>query len=80
MGLLCKIVRALHKTAAIESVDLANCYDALAHPIASIALQSFKVHKVMVAMMLYILKKMTWYLKTPLGQSEILFGENAGVP
>jgi hypothetical protein len=37
---------------AIESVDLANCYDAVAHPIASIALQSFKVCKVMVAMML----------------------------
>jgi hypothetical protein len=40
---------SLHKTAAIESVDLANCYDAVAHPIASIALQSFKVCKVMVA-------------------------------
>jgi hypothetical protein len=56
---------------AIESVDLANCYDAIAHPIASIALQSFKVHKVMVAMMLYVLKTMTWYLKTAFGQSEI---------
>jgi hypothetical protein len=54
-GLFCDIAWALHKTAAIESVDLANCYDAVAHPIASIALQSFKVHKVMVAMMLYVL-------------------------
>ena len=39
-GLFCDIAWALHKTAAIESVDLANCYDAVAHPIASIALQS----------------------------------------
>jgi hypothetical protein len=37
-GLFCDIVRALHKTAAIERVDLANCYDAVAHTIASIAL------------------------------------------
>jgi hypothetical protein len=55
-------------------VDLANCYDAVAHPIASIALQSFEVCKVMVAMMLYVLETMTWYLKTAFGQSKILFG------
>jgi hypothetical protein len=55
-------------------VDLANCYDSVAHLIASIALQSFKVYKVMVAMMLYVLKTMTWYLKTAFGQSKISFG------
>jgi hypothetical protein len=59
---------------AIESVDLANCYDAVAHPITIIAQQSFKVCKVMVAMMLYVLKTMTWYLKTAFGQSKISFG------
>ena len=58
-------------------MDLANCYDAVAHPIASIALQSFKVCKVMVAMMLYVLKTMTWYLKTAFGQSKISFGGTA---
>ncbi len=47
-GLFCDIAWALHKTAAIESVDLANCHDAVAHLIASVALQSFKVYKVMV--------------------------------
>ncbi len=76
-GLFCNIAQALHKTAAIESVDLANCYDAVAHLIASIALQSFKVHKVMVAMMLYVLKTMTWYLKTAFGQSKISVGGTA---
>jgi hypothetical protein len=55
-GLFCDIACALHKTSAIESVDLANCYDAVAHPIASIALQSLKVRQVMVAMMLYVLE------------------------
>ncbi len=73
-GLFCDIARALHKTVAIESVDLANCYDAVAHPITSMALQSFKIHKVMVAMMLYVLETMTQYLKTAFGQSDISFG------
>ncbi len=58
-------------------MDLANCYDAVTHPIASIALQSFKVCKVMMAMMLYVLKTMTWYLKTAFGQSKISFGGTA---
>jgi hypothetical protein len=55
-------------------MDLANCYDAVAHPIASIALQGFKVRKVMVAMMLYVLETMQWFLKTAFGQSKKLFG------
>jgi hypothetical protein len=38
---------------------MANCYDAVAHPIASIALQSFKARKVMVAIMIFVLKTMT---------------------
>jgi hypothetical protein len=58
---------------AIESVDLANCYDAVAHPIASFDLRSFKVCKVIVAIMLYVLESMTWYLKTAFGQSKISF-------
>jgi hypothetical protein len=76
-GLFCDIAWALHKTTAIESVDLANCYDDVAHRIVIIALQSFKVCKVMVAMMLYVLETMTWYLKTAFGQSKISFGGTA---
>jgi hypothetical protein len=55
-GLLCDIACTLHKRSAIKSVDLANCYHADTHPIASIALQGFKVRKVMVAMILYVLE------------------------
>ncbi len=73
-GLFCDTVQALHQTAAIESVYFANCYDAVAHPIASIALQSFKVHKVMVAMMLSVLQMMKWYLKLAFGQSTTFWG------
>lgn len=77
-GLFCDIVRALHKTAAIECVDLADCDNAVAHPIASIALQSFKVRKVMVAMMLYMLETMTWYQKRHLVRVRRCLGEQAG--
>ncbi len=55
-------------------MDLANCYGAVAHPIASIALQSFKVRKLMVAMMSYVLETMNWFLKTAFGQSKTSFG------
>ena len=34
-GLFCDIAQSLHKIAAIESIDLANCKDAVAHPIVS---------------------------------------------
>lgn len=37
-GFFCDITRALHRTAAVKSVDLANCYDAVAHPVANLAL------------------------------------------
>jgi hypothetical protein len=57
-GLFFDIAWALHKTVAIDSGDLANCYDAIARPIAIKALQSFKVCKVMVAMMLHLLNTM----------------------
>ncbi len=79
-GLFCDLAWALHKTVALESVDLANCYDAVAHLITSIALQSFKVHKVMVAMMLYVLKTMTWYLKTAFDQSKSYLGVQFWTP
>ena len=74
------IVRVMHRTAAIESVDLANCYDAVAHPIPSIALQSFKVRQTMVAMMLYVLQTMKFYLRTAYGQSEWSYGGSKEEP
>ena len=70
----------MHRTAAIESVDLANCYDAVAHPIASIAIQSFKVRQTTVAMMLYVLQTMKFHLRTAFGQSEWSYGGSTKKP
>ena len=41
--------------------------------IVSIVVQSFKVQKVMVAMMISVLQMMKWYLKTAFGQSATAF-------
>ena len=79
-GLFCDIARSLHKTAAIESVDLANCYDAVAHPIVSIALQSFKVQKEMVKLMLLVLQITRWHLRTSFGQSKSSYGGTRSDP
>jgi len=72
--LFADISRAMHIPAAIESVDLANCYDSVSHPIVSIALQSFNVNVPMVKMMLGVLQKMCWHLRTSFGRSPTSFG------
>lgn len=50
--------------AGIPSVDLGNCYDAIAHLIASIALQAFQVPLATVVLSLSVLQTMTFYLRT----------------
>ena len=84
-GVLCKVlfcdmVRALHVVAGIPSVDLGNCYDAVAHPIASIALQAFMVPVAMVVMSLTILQSMKFYLRTGYGVSRQGYGGSSADP
>ena len=78
-GVLCKVlfcdmIRALHVTAGIPSVDLGNCYDAVAHPIASIAMQALKVPLLTIVLSLSVLQTMTFYLRTGYGVSETGYG------
>ena len=73
-GLFCDAIRASNRVAAIESVDLQNCFDQVAHPIVSIALQSFKVNKTVVAMTLMLLQITAWHLRTSFGESNRSFG------
>ena len=78
-GVLCKVlfcdyVRALHIVAGIPSVDLGNCYDAVAHPIASIALQAFRVPLLTVVLALSVLQTMTFFLRTGYGVSKSGYG------
>ena len=62
-------MRALHEMAGIPSVDLDNCYDAVAHPIASIALQAFQVPLATIVVLLSVLQTMTFFLQTGYGVS-----------
>ena len=79
-GLFCDITRALNRVAAIESVDLQNCFDQVAHPVVSIALQSFKVNKTVVAMTLMVLQITAWHLRTSFGESNRSFGGSKDEP
>jgi hypothetical protein len=59
-GVLCKVlfcdmVRALHLVAGLPSIDLSNCYDAVSHPIASIAMQALKVPLMTIVLALSVL-------------------------
>ena len=51
------IVRQLRVSAGISSVDAANCYDSIAHAIASLVLQAFGVPEKAIETMLTEMKK-----------------------
>jgi hypothetical protein len=84
-GTLCKLLtfdrsRILHHTAALTSVDLGNCYDAVAHSIASIAVQAFGVSPIMVKVMLSVMQTMQFFLRSGYGDSTSPFGASKERP
>lgn len=84
-GVLCKVLfcdmtRALHLIAGLPSVDLGNCYDAVSHPIASIAMQALKVPLMTVVLALSVLQTMTFYLRTGYGVSQQGYGGSPDDP
>ena len=78
--LFCDMIRALHLVAGIPSVDLGNCYDAVSHPLASIALQAFKVPLMTVVLSLSVLQTMTFFLRTGYGISQQGYGGSEDDP
>jgi hypothetical protein len=85
-GALCKLLtfdqsRVLHHTVALASVDLGNCYDSVAHPIASIAVQAFGVSLLMVKVMLLVMllvmqETMKFFIRSGYGDSKPPFGDS----
>jgi hypothetical protein len=53
---------------------LGNCYDVVAHPIASIALQAFQVPIAMIVLSLLVLQTMTFFRRTGYGVSKAGYG------
>jgi hypothetical protein len=61
-------------------VDLGNCYGAVAHPIASIAVQAFGVSPIMVKVMLSVMQTMKFFLRSGYGDSTQPFGGSSEQP
>jgi hypothetical protein len=70
----------LHMNAALSSTDAANCYDAVNHPVCSIALQSMSVPLTAVKTYLRCLQTMHFYLKTGFGLSSTSHGGTPALP
>ena len=65
-----EIVRQFRLCAAIGSVDASNCYDSIAHAIASLIVQAFGVPKSNIKAMLSAIQNMKYFLQTAFGDSK----------
>lgn len=64
------IVRQLKRPAGLASVDAANCYDRVAHAIASMVFQAFGTPPSACVSMLKAIQEMQFYLRTAFGDSK----------
>ena len=68
------VVRQARMSAAIASVDAANCYDRIAHAMASLVFQACGVPEGAVASMLEAIQNMKFFLRTAFGDSKDFAG------
>ena len=83
-GTLCKtlfynITRQARLPAAIASVDATNCYDRIAHAIATLVFQAFGVPVTAIATMLGAIQNMKFFLRTGFGNSKSFAGGGISV-
>ncbi len=83
-GTLCKtlfynITRQARALAAIASVDASNCYDRIAHAIASLVFQAFGVPSTAIKTMLGAKENMIFFLRTGFGDSTSFAGSGISV-
>ena len=64
------IVRQSRVSAGLSSIDAANCYDSIAHAIASLVFQAFGVPEEAIASMLTAIQDMKCFLRTAYGDSK----------
>lgn len=64
------IVRQLTRPAGLALVDAANCYDCVAHAIASVVFQAFGTPPSACVSMLKVIQEMQFYLRTAFGDSK----------
>ena len=68
--LFCDLARQARAPAAIASVDALNCYDRIAHAMASLVFQAFGVPITVVESMLGTIENMKFFLRTGFGDSK----------
>jgi hypothetical protein len=68
--LLYDIVRQLRQSAGLTSVDADNCYNHIAHPMASMVFQAFGKPTPAIESMLTMIQNMKFFLRTGYGNSE----------
>lgn len=78
-GILAKVLfydisRQLRAPAALASVDAANCYDRVAHAVASLVFRAFGAPLTMTTSMLTAIQEMKFFLRTPYGDSDKAVG------
>jgi hypothetical protein len=83
-GTLCKtlfydITRQARVPSAITSVDASNCYDRIAHAIASLVFQAFGVPTTAIETMLSTIENMKFFLRTGFGDSTTFAGGGISV-
>jgi hypothetical protein len=66
----------MRSPAAIASVDASNCYDWIAHAMASLIFQSFGVKSAAVSTMLDTIQEMKFFLRTAYGGSKTFAGSS----
>ena len=64
------VVRQTRSAAGISSVDADNCYDRVAHAVASLVFRSFGVTKEATGAMLKTIQEMKFFLRTAFGDSK----------
>ena len=67
--LFCNLTRQARALAAIASVNASNCYDRIAHAMASLVFQAFGVLAMEVESMLGTIENMIFFLRTGFGDS-----------
>ena len=73
------IGRQLQVCFALSSVDAAQCYDSIAHAIASLVFQSFGVPEAAIQPMLETIQDMKFFLQTAFGDSKDFAGSSIEV-
>ena len=70
------IARQTCTPAATASVDVSNCYDRIAHTMASLIFQSFGVKSMAVSAMLETIQEMKFFLQTAYGDWKMFAGSS----